>query len=101
MSMEEPHNSRYGKVMSGGQLPVTLDHSSILSLPQKSDTYVRPLATGQSQTVTVDEQQLGSFGGRLHTQSRPIKGKNPVVWYSLAELSEFRTQKNKTISEIY
>jgi len=74
MSMEEPHNSRYGKVMSGGQLPVTLDHSSILSLPQKSDTYVRPLATGQSQTVTVDEQQGSStnsgkfWGARTEVQ---------------------------------
>jgi len=42
--------------------------SGILSLPQKSDTYVRPLATGQSQTVMVDEQQgsstdLGKFWG--------------------------------------
>ena len=41
------------------------------------------------------KQQLGSLSGRLHTQSHPIKGKNPVVWYLLADLSEFRTQKIK------
>jgi hypothetical protein len=39
--------------------------------------------------------ELGSFGGQLHTQSHPIKGKNPVVWYLLANLSEFHTQKIK------
>jgi len=37
------------------------------------------------------QSELGSFGGQLHTQSHPIKGENPVVWYSLAELSELCT----------
>jgi hypothetical protein len=44
--------------------------------------------------------KLGSFRGRLHTQSRPIKGENPTVWFALVRLSEFHTQTKKR-SQMY
>ena len=73
--------------------------------PTDSDKLIgRETVTFMSHRHTIacrSSWELGSFGGRLHTQSRTIKGENLVVWYLLAELSELRTQQNKTISEIY